>query len=95
MGLEAGAAGTISAARRAYASAAALFSGASSARLKQPKGRTEGRAGGKADRETGRGRGGGPPYPATVHQSPPVPAGVVRLVLTVDGAVPTCPCDAC
>lgn len=45
------------------------------------------RAGGRA--------GGGPPYPAAVHQSPPVPAGVVRLVLTVDDAVPTCPCDAC
>ena len=35
------------------------------------------------------------PYPAAVHQSPPVPEGVVRLVLTVDDAVPACPCDDC
>jgi len=36
-----------------------------------------------------------PPYPAAVHQSPPVPPGVTRLVLTVDDAVSACPCDAC
>lgn len=37
------------------------------------------------------------PYPAAVHQSPPVPDGVVRLVLTVDDVVPPLcgGCEAC
>lgn len=43
----------------------------------------------------GRGGRAWPPYPAAVHRSPPVPAGVTRLVLTVDDAVPACGCEAC